>query len=594
MIILGINSSHLATACLLKDGKIVACISEERLTRVKNQSGLPLQSIQECLKVAGLKIEEVDYLALDFVDPKYHLGFTIYQGEKGKLTQNKKLNSTQKVFSLFWKLKEQVLIIFPSSRYIIDYSLTLFYRLFINPKLNEELLEKIEGEIGISRAKVVKVDHHTAHSLSAYYSSPYLKTKPILSFSLDAMGDGVCATVSLIKNGNIKPLATTPFGSSIGDLYAQTTAYLGMSMGEHEYKVMGLAPYSHLNYYKPLLQKLKDLIWVNSNLTFGTKYHSHYFYKVLPQLYSYYRFDVISGALQALTEGVVSEWIKLAIKKTGVSDIVCSGGVFMNVKMNQKIIELNEVKNMFIIPSSGDESAAMGAAYWVYASLKNKKLPEIESLKDLYLGGEFTEKEIKQVLKNKRFKKYKITRPEKLEQTAAKLISEGQVVARFSGRMEFGARSLGNRSILANPSKLEGLYIINEQIKSRDFWMPFAPSILEEDTDKYILNPKKMPAPYMIITFDSTEDGKDKLKAAMHQYDHTIRPQIVYKHWNPSYYELIKEFKKLTGIGAVLNTSFNLHGSPVVYTPEDALHVFENSGLMNLTLGPFLIQKDNS
>ncbi len=589
MVIIGLNTSHTATACLLKDGKIIACVSEERLTRVKIQAGIPYLAIKDCLRIAGLEIDDVDYIVLNYKDPKVHAGFSAFTGEKAKTVTDDNLSNKQQMLSVFWHLKEKMLTLIPYLKYPMDYLLKYYYSIFIDPTLDKKVKDEMSKNLGIPTSKIIKAEHHDSHVYSAYFGSSFDKTVPTLIFTLDSMGDGICATVSIGQNGSIKRIARSLSGASIGDLYTQTTAYLGMKLGEHEYKVMGLAPYANRKHFEPLLEKLRKVVWINKNLSFETVVHSHMFYQILPKLYAYQRFDNIAGALQSLTEEVLCQWIDNAISKTGISQIVCAGGVFMNVKMNQKVLELPSVKKLFIVPSAADESTALGSAYWAHATKANWL--EIEPIDSLYLGGEFSQKEIDQALKKTKYQGYKKEIVKDLEKKVAALLAKGEIVARFSGRMEFGARSLGNRSILAHPSRLEVISEINDQIKSRDFWMPFAPSILNEDKDKYFINRKQMEAPYMIITFDSTPQGEDQLKAAMHQYDHTLRPQIVTPTSNSSYYKLIKEFKNLTGIGGVLNTSFNLHGFPVVYTPEDALGVFKDSGLKYLALGPFLVSK---
>lgn len=593
MVILGINASHTATACLLKDGEILACISEERMTRVKNQAGLPVLSIKECLKIARLNIKDIDYLVLNFKDPKVHLGFTTFLGDKTKVITQDKLNITQNFFSLLWHLKEQILVRYTSSKYVIDRVLSIIYKFFVDPKIERKVMDTIEKELRIPRAKIIKADHHTAHVLAGYYADPDAKSKKKLIFSLDSWGDGICATVSIAKNGKIERIAVTPAGSSIGDLYALTTVYLGMKGGEHEYKVMGLAPYASNKHYQRLFSKIQDLIWVNSDLTFGTKIHSSMFHQILPNIFAYERFDNIAAALQLFTEKLLCDWIEKAVKKTNIAEIVCTGGVFMNVKVNQKLSELTLVKSVYIFPSCGDESTAIGAAFYGYINMSNKKdcYLDIKPVKQLYLGGQFSNEEIKKEIDKRKNISFSVRYFKDIEHTTAALLADGKIVARFADRMEWGARALGNRSILANPEKIEVISKINDQIKSRDFWMPFAPSILEEDSDRYFINKKKIASPYMIITFDATEEGRDKFKAAMHQYDHTLRPQVVYKEWNPKFYKLIKEFKNLTGIGGVLNTSFNLHGFPMVYSPEDAILVFLNCGLEYLALGPYLLSK---
>ena len=342
---------------------------------------------------------------------------------------------------------------------------------------------------------------------------------------------------------------------------------------------------------KKILDKLKTILWVNPDLTFSAKIHSSMFHQILPKFFAYERFDNVAAAVQTLTEDLLCEWVDMAIKKTNIADIICTGGVFMNVKANQKLAELPSVKSFYVFPSCGDESTAFGAAYYGYIMKSKQDILPIKPLEQLYLGGEFSDEDIKEQINKSKGKNFKVKFTRNIENEIASLLAEGKIVARFAGRMEWGARALGNRSILAHPSRQELVYKINDQIKSRDFWMPFAPSILDRDFAKYLKIKKKMAAPYMAITFDSTDKGKENFKAAMHPYDFTIRPHIVYKDWNPSYYKLIEEFKRLTGIGGILNTSFNLHGYPIVYTPEDALYVFENSNLRHLAIGSFLVSK---
>jgi carbamoyltransferase len=341
----------------------------------------------------------------------------------------------------------------------------------------------------------------------------------------------------------------------------------------------------------PLYHQLKQLIWVNDDLTFSTRVYSHVFYKKLDKIFLHHRFDNIAGAVQKLTEDLLKEWISNAIKQTGVKDIVCGGGVFMNVKANQLILEMPQVNSMYIVPSCGDESTAFGAAFWAYQQYGDIKKYPIQPIKELYLGSAFNDREIQTELRKSKYRDLKITKYTDVEKEVAKILSKGGIVARFKGRAEWGARSLGNRSILANPSKFDVIKEINDQIKSRDFWMPFAPSIKSEKLDQYVINQKKIKVPYMIITLSSTSKGQTELVAAMHPYDGTLRPQEVYQEWNPDYWHLISEFEKITGIGGVLNTSFNLHGFPIVQTPEDALDVLLRSGLEHLALGSFLVSK---
>lgn len=583
MIILGINPSHLSTACLLIDGKITACMSEERFSRIKNQSGLPVKAIKECLNIGKVSVDQVDFLVLSFKDPMINTGFSLF-AETTTKTFNQNLSSQ------VWMVKEWALANLKFSRPIYEKTINLAHNLLWNKKLEYQLYAQIEDELGIPKEKVIRADHHTCHGYAAFYSSPDYAKKPKLVLTLDAMGDGLCATVSVSKNGKLRRISQTKAGNSIGDLYAYITSFLGLKRGEHEYKVMGLAPYANPEYSDKIYQKLKKLIWVNKDLTFSTSVYSHVFYKVLDNLLKHERFDNVSGGIQKLTEELLKDWVKKAVNKTGIPDVVCGGGVFMNVKANQLIAQLNEVKSLFVMPSAGDESTAIGAAYFGEVS-KSRKYDRIQPLGSLYLGKEYSEAEIVNAFKKYRAKKLTIKKCGNIIKEVAKLLSEDKIVARFNSRAEWGARALGNRSILSNPSNPKLVRQINEQIKSRDFWMPFAPSILTEKLDKYVSNKKKISLPYMIMTLDSTEEGKEKLIGAMHPYDGTLRPQEVYQAWNPSYWQLLNEFEKLTGIGGVLNTSFNLHGFPIVETPEDALDVLVRSGLKYLAIGPYLISK---
>jgi carbamoyltransferase len=309
----------------------------------------------------------------------------------------------------------------------------------------------------------------------------------------------------------------------------------------------------------------------------------------------YHRFDWVCGGIQKLTEDMLTTWIRNAVTETGVRKVVLSGGVFMNVKANKAIMELPEVEALFIFPSCGDETNAIGAAWHLYSEVKKQKGEriDIQPLEHFYLGSEFNEGEIDEAIKGYHFeKKVNIKECNDIEKVVAELIAKGEVVARFKGRMEFGARSLGNRSILANPSEWKVIKIINDMIKNRDFWMPFAPSMLGDRSHEYVVNPKGIKAPYMILTFDTKQEKVNKLIAAIHPYDSTCRPQEVYKDWNEGYYKLISYYSCLTGESTILNTSFNLHGYPIVCTPEDALEVFNRSGLTYLALENMLLKAE--
>jgi carbamoyltransferase len=393
-------------------------------------------------------------------------------------------------------------------------------------------------------------------------------------------------------------VAAVPESESIGNIYAMITFLMGMVPLEHEYKLMGMAPYASekssravYDLFRGLVEFRGDdpLVWERRNGCPET-YYSYDFFRELLQLK---RFDAVCGGLQLFTEDMLATWAQAAIRKTGIRKVALSGGCFMNVKANKIIMELPEVEDLWIMPSCGDESSAMAACWYWHAqeSLAHNNGPGTQPLADVYLGPEWSRADEERALQAFKAGDWLEVESEgDLEARAAQLLAQGEVVARSKGRMEFGARSLGNRAILADPTKPEVIRIINEMIKSRDFWMPFAPSMLEERAGDYIVNPKNIRAPYMILCFDTTERVQD-LPAAIHPYDRTARPQLVSREWNPGYHHLISEFQKLTGRGVVLNTSFNLHGYPIANTPEDALGVLKHSGLDHLLLGSFLVHK---
>ena len=283
------------------------------------------------------------------------------------------------------------------------------------------------------------------------------------------------------------------------------------------------------------------------------------------------------------------EFARNALDATGAHSVVCGGGVFMNVKANMVLKDLPGVEHFAVCPSAADESTAIGAAYDGYERLTGKQLCPLDTI---YLGPEYSEGEIEQAIDRLAVaERCRVERPDDIDRATAELLVEGEIVARFQGRMEFGARALGNRSILAHPSDPEIVPVINHQIKQRDFWMPFAPTILDEFQDRYIVNPGRIPSPHMMIAFETTPQAQSELRAAIHPFDKTARPQLLREADNPDYHRLIRIFQERTGIGAVLNTSFNLHGEPIVCSPDDAFETFFNSGLQHLAIGPYLVSK---
>lgn len=588
MYMLGVYSGHNSTATLVKDGEVIASVSEERFIGIKNHTGYPENAINDCLKQAGIKSSELDLVARSTT-----IGSPIRaSGDFRKDSTVNFMHNLHKFINPLRQIWGVIAYRYPYLRMIGDISYTVIARTIGYIAIEKEK-EAIATKLNIPKNKVKAFDHHSCHAFSAYYASPFNKEKSLV-FVLDGEGDDCSATVYIFEKNSFKQLARTPRGVSLGGIYAKVTEFLGMKSNEHEYKVMGLAPYAKDEDVEKAYQKIKDIIFLGKDnpLIFKSKFNTLNTDKFLNQHLRGVRFDILAGAFQRLTEEKIVEWINNAISQTNITTIILCGGVFMNVKANQKVLQQKTVRKIFIMPSCGDESTPLGACYYALIKKFGYDTTKIKPIKDIYWGPQFSDKEIEQVIEQRKIKKkFFVKKVKDIEKVTAKLLTEGRIVARLKGRMEFGARALGNRSILANPSDPEVVRVINEQVKNRDFWMPFAPTILKERTKDYLINPKQVESPYMMLGYDSTPLARQKLKAAMHPYDFTLRPQILSEDYNPNYYKLIKYFESITGIGAVLNTSFNLHGYPIVLGPKEALEAFENSGLEYLTLENYIISK---
>jgi carbamoyltransferase len=590
MNILGIHYGHNATVAYIKDGKLEFAMSEERFNRLKNSNGFPVLTL--------------DYVYKNYINPNQVDKVVIFQKDiAGYLGMKRVGFKSVRDFGTFnvnfqrkYSFKKHVLSKIPGinfTRSFVGKSIKKFYAW--KDRQTQESLKYFSKMLQVPSEKISFSFHHASHAYAACMNLD--EKKKTLVITMDGEGDGESSTVSVYENFKLEKLSSNPVSVSLGYFFTEITKFLGMTPNEHEFKVMGLAPYAKQEKARELYERFKDLVVLNKDLEFESKIPTNKLeYYFLENLYAQ-RFDTVSAFAQIFLEEKVLEWVKAWVSKTGIRELAVSGGVFMSVKLNQKISELPEVDSLFVMPSGADESTAIGAAFFGYLE-KNTEInmtPSPVKFTDLYLGNSYSSSNIREVLKNldveKKFDISEFKNEFEIEKQVAKLLSENQVVARFKGRTEWGARALGNRSILANPTSRDNLRIINEMIKNRDFWMPFAASVLEEDEKRYLINSKNIKAPYMAITFPTTELGQKHLPAAIHPYDFTCRPQIVYKDWNKEYYTLISEFKSLTGIGGVLNTSFNLHGEPNVESPKDALRTLENSGLKYLAIENYLISK---
>jgi carbamoyltransferase len=588
MKILSILPTHNATAALFKDDLCLAYLHEEKFNNQKNFWGFPQKSLDYLQKKFGLN--DLDYIVFPSTQLFRH---SLPNFSSGLSTTFENLNST------YLKNCLNFLEYYLPGKNIFTTFRSLVLDHYISPKSRRLMRKYLSTKYHIQPQKILFLDHHTCHALSpVYFYNLHLKKEKTLLFTLDGSGDNFSAKSFIYDphTHHLRLLSQSSFAASPGLLYSGLTQYLGMKANEHEYKVMGLAAYvSDPKYYQPILKKLEGIITLDpKNLNFHSRFNtnlSKYFFKN----FNDYRFDNLSAAVQNYVENLVLEWITLTQKRYRLNQAAFSGGVFMNVKLNQKIQSLPFLNRVYFMPSSGDESLAYGAVYYVYC----RHHLYYRSDSSMYHGINYTHQEIDSYLEHLPYKsKYHIKILNNPELSIAQLLADHQIVAYFTGEGEWGARSLCHRTILSNASDINAYYQINDTIKMRDFWMPFAPTILLEYAHKYIknwstLSPKvKASSKYMITAFDTTILAQKDLIAAIHPKDKTIRPQLVSVKDNPSLHRLLTYFSKLTGLGGLMNTSLNIHGFPLVGTLEQAFFTLDNSKLKYLVIDNYLITKN--
>lgn len=579
--ILGVHFGHDSTAVLMKDGSIVEAMSEERLSRQKKHVGYPHLAVAYIKD--KYKIDTFKDVIVDGVEFGGHIFETLESNRIYRAHGPKNEYFIRAIGARFPFIGEIYRII----------DISRFFKNIVNmeAKTRKYLSELLPG------STFSFIHHHYAH---AWATVPFIPdTKKRIILTLDGQGDDLSGSINLFENGDIKILHTFSRENSLGLLYSSIVDILGMSRNEHEFKVMGLAPYAKKSSGEKVYEKLKKLVWfdeLSMTMKSGIDTRRATGYLVAND-YNQHRFDSLAYGIQKLTEEIIKDIARATIKKYECADLVLGGGVFMNVKANQYLSEMPEVNSVVIAPSCGDESLALGNVVYGYAKIHNHNLSGLKKLDAIYLGSEFSDEEVKKAIDEYPFTKkcdvayFDPKSTTTIEMKVAELLSNNSVVGRLKGRSEWGARALGNRSILANGVSRDNVKLINEMIKGRDFWMPFATSMLWERRHDYLVNPKDVYAPFMAITFDTKSLAHKELIAALHPYDLTSRPQMVKKEVNPEYHALISEFEKLTGVGGILNTSFNLHGEPNVENPYEALRTFELSGLPHVAIGNYLLSK---
>jgi carbamoyltransferase len=596
MIVLGVNPGWDSTAALVVDGYVIAAVEEERLSRVKTHLGFPSRAIQEVLRIAAVDPSEVDRVAFSFVDYlRAHPAITqlLLRDSGFPFDPENPLEPTKVLRSLLSVAREPGVITSgfgkESPRFMEQNSATYLRAL---------------DKLGIRVDELTPVDHHLSHAASAYYCSRF---DDCLVVTADGCGDGRSATVSLGRDGEITPLADSDEDHSPGFLYSSVTSFLGFRAHRHEGKVTGLAAYGDPQacrvQFRPCLGVSADgqsficdianSSWVASARHLARIPGRRYYRKAVFNAYEdHYRRTLadsprehVAAGVQARLEEVMTEYLRPLLQRTGVRKLALAGGVFANVKLNQRLYELDEVDEIYVHPNMGDGGNAVGSALKVAHDAGRNG--GTGAMPDIYLGPLYSDREIVAELERR---KLPFSRPNNIEERIAACVAEGGVVGRFNGRMEYGPRALGNRSILANPTDASINDVLNQRLRRTEF-MPFAPSVLEEDTEEYfgISNGSRRAAEFMTITCDVKPEWRDRIPAVTH-VDGTARPQVVRRDANPSYHRVLSEFKKKTGLGAMINTSFNIHEEPIVCTPADACKAYEQGSVDALAIGQFFVE----
>jgi carbamoyltransferase len=562
-VFVGIHDGHNASVAVVRDGRIELALQEERLTRIKNQGDAPGGAAKlafQMLNGDGARAR----VALNGEYMNYH------QWQRETI-----LDDYERSANLASRWKQLL------KGTVVDRE----YQRRKAERRTEAL-----SQIGISPDRTETVEHHLAHASAAYHTAPW-KDGKVLVLTCDGSGDRLSATVSIGEQGTLSRIAEISEHDSIGRLYALVTRCLGMVPLEHEYKVMGLAPYvppgsgtesAARDFWSLFEFTASGLSW-KRRAGVPSMYAAYDFIK---KMLAGKRFDTIAAGAQKFIEDMLVRWVSNAVRETGIRKVACAGGVFMNVKANLAVLEIPEVEDLYVFPSCGDESNSIGAACHLAARAGDR----IEPLGALYYGEPISDGEARLALEPLATKLRFRWEPD-IERVAAEKLAEGKIVARAKGAVEFGARALGNRSILARADSPTAVREINSMIKNRDFWMPFAPSVLAERAKDYYEKLKAVASPYMMYGFRSRPEKRAAFAAAQHPYDFTTRPHEVFEAHNADYYRLLQEYEARTGEGILLNTSFNLHGEPIVYRARDAVDVFLRSGLRHMALANWWVEK---
>ena len=601
MNILGISAFyHDSAAALLKDGEIAAAAQEERFTRKKHDPAFPSRAVDFCLRYGGVSLSELD--AVVFYD---------------------------KPLLKFERLLETYYVFAPRGfrSFLAAIPVWIKEKLFLKKVIREEL-DKIDPSAG-RLTPLLFTDHHLAHAASAFYPSPFRESAIL---TIDGVGEWATASIGFGRDRQIELLKEMKFPHSVGLLYSAFTYYLGFRVNSGEYKLMGLAPYGDPGaervkaYREAIRSELLDLkpdgsLWLNQDYfdyATGLSMVAQEKWERLfglprraPESELDQRHCDLALAIQQVTEEIVLRMAKTARTLTGAETLCLSGGVALNCVANGKLLKEGLFKDIWIQSAAGDAGGALGAAYAIHHLYFNQERPVsrgADAMQGAYLGPEFADLEIQTLARRFKAPCQHYGQTDRLCEVVARELARGKAVGWFQGRMEWGPRALGNWSILGDPRNKEMQRRLNLQIKFRESFRPFAPSVLAEDAAAYFETDR--PSPYMLLVADVQEKRRNPLPPDYHQHplreklyyvrsdipavthlDYSARLQTVHRETNPRFWSLINAFKAETGFGVVVNTSFNVRGEPIVCTPEDAYRCFMRTDMDCLVLGNFVFSK---
>lgn len=567
-------------ACLVVDGQLVAFAEEERFTRFKSSHGMfPGSAATYCLKAGGLTLQDIDVIAWPWDANSYRARMPWFFAKQFMR------------YGLFSRRRYSTHAKSSNVAEIVAYMLDL------SPgRLRERIRNGFRrAGHGGAMPKIEFVSHHLAHAYSTYACSGFEEAAIL---TVDGSGEDTCTELAIGRQGKVKLLESIKIPNSLGWFYAAFTDYLGFIPYRDEGKVMGLAPYGKPN--SEVAEKLGQVIRIDRNgytvdpfyTLMGGHDYGERFGDELVRLFGPPRYrnqpleerhKDIAYELQLKLEQAALSLTRRLVREQGLKNLCVAGGVAMNCKMNGVLLHQGGVERIFVQPASNDAGTALGAALYLAVSAGE---PRPATLEHVYYGPEFSNDEIRDALD---VCKVSYRHVDAIEEEVARLIADGNIVAWHQGRMEFGSRALGGRSILANPAVPDMHDVVNKRVKFREPWRPFCPSLLDEVKADYLENPQE--APFMIVAYQANPHRRSQIPAVVH-VDGSMRPQTVTRRANPRYHRLIEEFGKLTGVPVLLNTSFNIRGEPIICTPNEAVRCLYSTGLDALAIGNFLVMKE--